>query len=483
MYISRALRRRLHMALLACGDEFYVALTEHGGLVVRGANERGQLGIGTLAPALRPAVLGGVGPVAGDAAGELIGGEHALALLALPLAPLTPLADALAHPFEGMAAMVSAGTRHVLCVTDGGVVWAWGCNNRGQLGVDAPAPGCAVRPIRWPAHLCHGALVRMVACGFSHTLVLTRGGQVWACGNGSRGQTGSLRLPARVLAPERVLGLPAMALVAAGRMHCSAVGMDGQVWMWGCGVHMGYLQAPAPAPARPTPMSLGLGAFAGARVVLLDLRADHAAAVTELGALWVWGGNDYGQLGLGNVAARDVPVNVALADGSGVCMASFGYGHQVVLASDGAVWTSGDGSAGVLGLGDLVDRWVPTRIAPQAFGGAKIVFVAGGAEDSFAVTAEGLLYTWGTAHPRATAPPQTRPLPVAISLAPGARVGRSCALPRRHSLALCMGASPLSHVSRDVLGAVLAHVARLGGDYAHMGEGLLRRLAVRVRTN
>ena len=33
---------------------------------------------------------------------------------------------------------------------------------------------------------------------------------------------------------------------------------------------------------------------------------------------------------------------------------------------------------------------------PAAFGGAKIVFVAGGSDISFAVTAEGILYIWGT---------------------------------------------------------------------------------------
>ena len=34
---------------------------------------------------------------------------------------------------------------------------------------------------------------------------------------------------------------------------------------------------------------LGLAAFGGLSVVLLNLRAHHAAAVTEPGELWVWG--------------------------------------------------------------------------------------------------------------------------------------------------------------------------------------------------
>jgi len=179
--------------------------------------------------------------------------------------------------------------------------------------------------------------------------------------------------------------------------------------------------------------------------------------------------------------------------GSSVHMAACGVCHLIVLASDGAVWTCGECSDGELGLGDLLDRWVPTCLAPEVFDGAEIVFVAGGLEVSYAVTVEGILYAWGAEFAGAgplvqTPPPQTRPVPVASSLVPGARVGRSCALPRRHSLALSMGAhsrlgqaSPLSSAPREVLDAVLAQAARLGGDYLHMGEGLLRRLAVRAR--
>jgi len=79
-----------------------------------------------------------------------------------------------------------------------------------------------------------------------------------------------------------------------------------------------------------------------------------------------------------------------------VYMATCGCARRIVLARDGTVRTCSDGSDGALGLGDVLDRWVLTRIAPEAFGGAEIVFVADGSEESFALTTEGVLYTWGT---------------------------------------------------------------------------------------
>jgi len=59
--------------------------------------------------------------------GELVGGVHVLALLAATQAQTAVLpAGVLTHPFDDKAAMVSAGEEHTLCVTSGGVVYAWG---------------------------------------------------------------------------------------------------------------------------------------------------------------------------------------------------------------------------------------------------------------------------------------------------------------------------------------------------------------------
>jgi len=266
------------MALLACGREFYITLTERGGLVVRRANEHGQLGVGTQVPAMRPTVMGGVGPVVSDEVGELVGGMHALTLLAAPQAQAV---GALAHPFEDRVAMVFDEKKH--CVTDGGVVWAWGRNRHGQLGVDTQTPHT---PLRWAVHFCNGALVRMVACGDFHTLVLTRAGEVWACGSARFGETGDPHVNHATRISVRVPGLPTVALVAAGDTHSGAVGVDGQVWMWGYTLlgRLGYA-APQNARTNPTPRSLGLAE----RVVLLDMHASNSAAVTDSGTLWVWG--------------------------------------------------------------------------------------------------------------------------------------------------------------------------------------------------
>jgi len=98
------------MSILACGGDHWIALTERGGLMVRGDNAEGQLGIGTRNSEWYPTGLGGIGSVVGDEVGELVGGVHALALLAATQVQAVALpAGVLVHPFDDKAAIVSAG--------------------------------------------------------------------------------------------------------------------------------------------------------------------------------------------------------------------------------------------------------------------------------------------------------------------------------------------------------------------------------------
>jgi len=490
------------MAMIACKGRFWVAVTERGGLLVNGSNNHGQLGLGSRVRALRPMVLGGLGPLAGDGAEELAGGMQALALVADDESEAP--ADAPAHPFGVKVTMVATGYEHSVCVTDDGAVWAWGQNESGVLGVTpTQTPEQLAQnnnvarssvPLRWGPELCNGAPVRMVACGDYHTLVLTRAGEVWACGQGYDGQTGCPRLRGSTSPPQRVASLPAtMELVAAGSFFSGALGKDGQVWMWGF-CRLCRLGFPLPSPALravAVPTALTLAAFGGEPVAQLSLGCRHSAAVTRTGALWVWGSNEHGTLGLGDTANRPVPALVAAAwGGSRVAMAACGNYHQVVLTEDGGVWTCGLAEYGLLGREDAGDAWVPVRLAPEGFGGAKIVFVAAGCDHAFAVTAEGLLYFWGCSGVQPHVRVQRTPAPIAESLAPGQRIGRSCGIPRRHAVAFCMGLDARLGVQAtnrvlgtDTAGAVVARGARLDGDLAHMGEGLLRQLAVRERRN
>jgi len=115
---------------------------------------------------------------------------------------------------------------------------------------------------------------------------------------------------------------------------------------------------------------------------------NFSMAIKADGTLWAWGDNAYGELGLGDIVNRLVPTQI----GSATDWASIAAGHQHVLAikADGTLWAWGLNDHGQLGLGDTLTRLVPTQV-----GSAQWVCVDAGASHSVGLLLDGTLQAWG----------------------------------------------------------------------------------------
>src|SRR3569833_1091406 len=95
----------------------------------------------------------------------------------------------------------------------------------------------------------------------------------------------------------------------------------------------------------------------------LGAGGDHSCAVVDCG-IRCWGSNAYGQLGNSGVEYADSATDVAtLRPGSsaGVTSVAVGLHHSCAIVSEQMLcW--GRNSNGQLGLGDTVDRAVPTPV-------------------------------------------------------------------------------------------------------------------------
>ena len=64
---------------------------------------------------------------------------------------------------------------------------------------------------------------------------------------------------------------------------------------------------------------------------------DHTCAVSSGGGLWCWGGNEYGQLGIGSTTAQYSPVAVSLGAGG-----QLGCGGLGLESSDSSLAVNSD---------------------------------------------------------------------------------------------------------------------------------------------
>lgn len=135
-------------------------------------------------------------------------------------------------------------------------------------------------------------------------------------------------------------------------------------------------------------------------------KSGYAIALRTDGSLWVWGNNQYAQLGLGTEYNNDSETNCVLQpteldfDGN-VAQIAAGDAFTVVLTENGEVYTCGRasyGQTGLSGLGELSRTSVVgtlTKIDQSGFDGKRIVQVDAADNAGFALAEDGSLYVWG----------------------------------------------------------------------------------------
>ncbi len=81
------------------------------------------------------------------------------------------------------------------------------------------------------------------------------------------------------------------------------------------------------------------------------------------GALYAWGDNQYGQLGIGSTTDSDLPVKVGLPEGTVTSKVAAGTHHSCALTNVGAIYCWGRNNDGQLGDGTNNDSTVPLLIS------------------------------------------------------------------------------------------------------------------------
>jgi len=139
-----------------------------------------------------------------------------------------------------------------------------------------------------------------------------------------------------------------------------------------------------------SPAPLAIPGFADAVAVAIG-EAGFTLVARADGSVWSWGANFDGELGDGTVTSRTTPAPIpGLRDVIGVAA---GYYHGLAVTRDGTVWAWGSNSSGQLGRGSFDNDPHPT---PQQIGGlGGVVAVAGGADNSLALLADGTVRGWG----------------------------------------------------------------------------------------
>jgi alpha-tubulin suppressor-like RCC1 family protein len=112
-------------------------------------------------------------------------------------------------------------------------------------------------------------------------------------------------------------------------------------------------------------------------------------AVKTDGTLWAWGQNTYGELGQGNSTSLSTPLKVGSLNNWQ--QVNVGGGFVGAIKTDGTLWMWGYGGFGQIGIGNTISYSSPVQV------GSVVPWrqVSCGQNSTSAIKSDGTLWTWG----------------------------------------------------------------------------------------
>ena len=320
-----------------------------------------------------------------------------------------PLPDGVASGFT--YTQIAAGGAHVLAIGSDQTVYAWGANDRGQLGDNTTTGHSKPQPVRGTDGQPFKAT--QISAGAYDSAAIDPQGRVYTWGSeGNNRYTYSTSKPTPTLARDpngSSQGLHAIQ-VSVNWGFIMALGTDGSVYTWGYNNYgqLGNGQSTgdgnatyAADPARvPDPKDTSK-AF---KAMQISAGGFHALAISQDGTTWAWGYNDYGQLGDGTEISRPTPTQVGNPTDSSqpfqVAQISAGVIHSLAIDRSGAAWAWGRNTNGQLGDNTTSNQPTPRRVSPpagqgNAGTGLATARINAGRGQSLAIGQDGNTYAWG----------------------------------------------------------------------------------------
>jgi len=240
---------------------------------------------------------------------------------------------------------VTTGESHFVGVKEDGTLWAWGDNAYGQLGDGTYGPYTSKNS---PTLISADIDWRFVYAGQYHTLAIKKDGTLWAWGLNDRGQLGDGTNINRA-SPLRITSTADWQLVAPGLRFTLALKTDGSLWAWGSN-EFGQL-----GDGTNTDRNLPSLINPGFRWKEVDAGWYHTVAIRDDGTLWAWGRNFWCQLGDGTTIDRNTPNRISFIE-KWETVAAGSYHSLAIRSDTGELWAWGLNDYGQLGVGDRVYR-------------------------------------------------------------------------------------------------------------------------------
>ena len=265
-----------------------------------------------------------------------------------------------------------------------GELWSWGLNNSGQLG-----DGTSTNRSSPVQTVAGGTNWQTLLSGYNNSIMaaIKTDGTLWTWGLNLYGTLGDGTSTNRSSPVQTVAGGTNWQSGSGGSLAVGAIKTDGTLWMWGFN-NYGELGDNS-TTYRSSPVQTVAGGTNWSQVAA----GYYTGAIKTDGTLWMWGKNTNGELGDNTRTHKSSPVQT-VAGGTNWSQVAVGanQGGVAAIKTDGTLWMWGVNSYGQLGTNNTSSYSSPVQTVA---GGTNWSRVAVGLGHTIAVKTDGTLWTWG----------------------------------------------------------------------------------------
>lgn len=254
---------------------------------------------------------------------------------------------------------ISSGKSHVLVMTNNSLIYGFGYNLNGELGLSNNTMF-----IKTPVLIdfFKNKNVTFICSGFSHNLILVESSELYSYGLNTYGQLGhgdtiSRNTPTRI----NFFNTKNITIVDCGGDSAFVYTSDDKkLWVFG---YNGGKFGLGDNGHRYSPVENTF--FTSKPISKISMGNIYSMVLTKTNILYSFGKNGFGQLGLGDVVNRVSPVQVSFFNDKTIIEIYSNYDFSYVMVTDQVnqkLYGFGYNTNGALGLGDTANKQTPTEI-------------------------------------------------------------------------------------------------------------------------